>query len=62
MIFFRFNEITLRAADKAMYNRMKEHPDIRFKLKKVAEPWEKVFVLIQASASGLCWGCILTRA
>jgi hypothetical protein len=36
MTFVRFNEITLRAADKAMYNRMKEHPDIRFKIKSGA--------------------------
>jgi hypothetical protein len=43
----RFSDVTLRASDKTLYNKMKEHDDIRFKVKKVEKSWEKVFILIQ---------------
>ncbi|KAI0062246.1 P-loop containing nucleoside triphosphate hydrolase protein [Artomyces pyxidatus] len=43
-----FFEIKLRAGEKQIYNQLRAHNDIRFRIKKVENTADKVFILIQA--------------
>ncbi|KAI0273477.1 Sec63 Brl domain-containing protein [Gloeopeniophorella convolvens] len=43
-----FTDLKMRAGDKQVYNKLREHNDIRFKIKKVDKTSDKVFILIQA--------------
>ncbi|KAH9180405.1 P-loop containing nucleoside triphosphate hydrolase protein [Lactarius sanguifluus] len=43
-----FSELKIRAGDKQVYNKLQEHIDIRFKIKRIEKAADKVFLLIQA--------------
>ncbi|KAI9069106.1 P-loop containing nucleoside triphosphate hydrolase protein [Trametes sanguinea] len=43
-----FSDIKFRAGEKQVYNKLRIHQDIRFTLKKIEKPSDKVFILIQA--------------
>ncbi|KAI0950168.1 hypothetical protein AcV7_008716 [Taiwanofungus camphoratus] len=48
-----FSGIKIRGGEKQVYNKMREHNDIRFQIKKVEKPADKVFMLIQAVLGGI---------
>ncbi|CDO73576.1 hypothetical protein BN946_scf185014.g46 [Trametes cinnabarina] len=43
-----FSDIKFRAGEKQVYNKLRIHQDIRYTLKKIEKPSDKVFILIQA--------------
>ncbi|TFY60086.1 hypothetical protein EVJ58_g5372 [Rhodofomes roseus] len=43
-----FSDIKLRGGEKQVYNKMRTHHDIRYQIKKIEKPADKVFTLIQA--------------
>ncbi|KAL7283636.1 hypothetical protein ACG7TL_003072 [Trametes sanguinea] len=43
-----FSDIKFRAGEKQVYNKLRTHQDIRYTLKKIEKPSDKVFILIQA--------------
>ncbi|KAF9013956.1 hypothetical protein BDQ17DRAFT_1320644 [Cyathus striatus] len=43
----------MRASEKAIYNQLRKHADIRFELKKVEKTSDKVFLLLQAVLGGI---------
>ncbi|CCM03617.1 uncharacterized protein FIBRA_05759 [Fibroporia radiculosa] len=43
-----FSDIKIRSGEKQVYNKMRAHNDIRFQIKKVEKPSDKIFLLIQA--------------
>ncbi|KZT02310.1 P-loop containing nucleoside triphosphate hydrolase protein [Laetiporus sulphureus 93-53] len=43
-----FSDIRLRSGEKQVYNKMRVHNDIRYQIKKIEKPADKIFVLIQA--------------
>ncbi|VDB82695.1 unnamed protein product [Peniophora sp. CBMAI 1063] len=47
------SEMKLRGGEKQVYRKLNEHPDVRFKLKKVEKTPDKLFILIQASLAGI---------
>ncbi|EPQ57931.1 P-loop containing nucleoside triphosphate hydrolase protein [Gloeophyllum trabeum ATCC 11539] len=46
-------QICIPSSNHPVYNRLREHEDIRFKIKKVEKPADKVFLLIQAVLGGI---------
>ncbi|KAI0053920.1 P-loop containing nucleoside triphosphate hydrolase protein [Auriscalpium vulgare] len=46
-------DLRLRAGEKQVYNRLREHDDIRYKIKKVDKTADKTFLLIQAVLGGI---------
>ncbi|KAL5532870.1 HFM1 [Sanghuangporus sanghuang] len=46
-------DVRLRGGDKQVYNKMRDHPDIRYKIKKVEKASDKAFMLIQAVLGGI---------
>ncbi|KAG8799814.1 Sec63, partial [Serendipita sp. 399] len=51
-----YKEIRLRQGERVAYNKLCQHPDIRFGLKKVEKAYEKVFILIQAILGNVSLG------
>ncbi|TDL24911.1 P-loop containing nucleoside triphosphate hydrolase protein [Rickenella mellea] len=47
------SEVRLRAGDKQVYNKLRDHQDIRFKTRKIEKSGDKVFYLIQAVLGGI---------
>ncbi|KAI0748557.1 Sec63 Brl domain-containing protein [Daedaleopsis nitida] len=43
-----FSDIKFRSGEKQVYNKLRTHHDIRYTLKKIEKPSDKVFILIQA--------------
>ncbi|KII88121.1 hypothetical protein PLICRDRAFT_698570 [Plicaturopsis crispa FD-325 SS-3] len=43
----------IRAGEKTAFNKLRQHNDIRFQIKKVERPCDKVFLLIQAILGGI---------
>ncbi|KAI1794643.1 P-loop containing nucleoside triphosphate hydrolase protein [Ganoderma leucocontextum] len=43
-----FSDIKFRSGEKQVYNKLRTHNDIRYTLKKIEKPADKVFILIQA--------------
>ncbi|TBU35674.1 P-loop containing nucleoside triphosphate hydrolase protein [Dichomitus squalens] len=43
-----FSDIKFRSGEKQVYNKLRAHIDIRYPLKKIDKPSDKVFILIQA--------------
>ncbi|PIL24262.1 hypothetical protein GSI_14015 [Ganoderma sinense ZZ0214-1] len=43
-----FSDIKFRSGEKQVYNKLRTHHDIRYALKKIEKPADKVFILIQA--------------
>ncbi|RPD80369.1 P-loop containing nucleoside triphosphate hydrolase protein [Lentinus tigrinus ALCF2SS1-7] len=43
-----FAEIKFRSGEKQVYNKLRAHHDIRYTIKKIEKPSDKVFILIQA--------------
>ncbi|THH28499.1 hypothetical protein EUX98_g5689 [Antrodiella citrinella] len=48
-----FSDIKLRAGDKPVYNKIREHYDIRYKVRKVEKPSDKICLIIQAILGGI---------
>ncbi|OBZ69133.1 putative ATP-dependent DNA helicase HFM1 [Grifola frondosa] len=48
-----FTDIKIRSGEKQVYNKMRTHNDIRFPIKKVEKPSDKIFILIQAVLGGI---------
>ncbi|KDQ10599.1 hypothetical protein BOTBODRAFT_190414 [Botryobasidium botryosum FD-172 SS1] len=48
-----FNDLRLRATEKQIYNKLREHMDIRYSIPKVEKVQHKIFVLIQAVLGGM---------
>ncbi|KAI0372960.1 P-loop containing nucleoside triphosphate hydrolase protein [Pilatotrama ljubarskyi] len=48
-----FSDIKFRAGEKQVYNRLRTHNDIRYPIKKIERPSDKVFILIQAILSAI---------
>ncbi|KAL5476424.1 HFM1_2 [Sanghuangporus weigelae] len=46
-------DVRLRGCDKQVYNKMRDHPDIRYKIKKVEKASDKAFIIIQAVLGGI---------
>ncbi|KAL5512118.1 hypothetical protein ACEPAG_3639 [Sanghuangporus baumii] len=46
-------DVRLRGGDKQVYNKMRDHPDIRYKIKKVEKASDKAFIIIQAVLGGI---------
>ncbi|KAL5529500.1 hypothetical protein ACEPAG_5485 [Sanghuangporus baumii] len=46
-------DVRLRGSDKQVYNKMRDHPDIRYKIKKVEKASDKAFIIIQAVLGGI---------
>ncbi|THH08313.1 hypothetical protein EW145_g2777 [Phellinidium pouzarii] len=46
-------DVRLRGGDKQVYNKMRDHPGIRYKIKKVEKASDKAFLLIQAVLGGI---------
>ncbi|KAI0282118.1 Sec63 Brl domain-containing protein, partial [Russula aff. rugulosa BPL654] len=44
-----FSELKMRAGDKQVFSKLREHDDIRFKIGRVEKTADKVFLLIQAA-------------
>ncbi|KZV62156.1 P-loop containing nucleoside triphosphate hydrolase protein [Peniophora sp. CONT] len=47
------SEMKMRGGEKPVYKKLNEHPDIRYKLKKIERTPDKLFILIQASLAGI---------
>ncbi|KAI0310640.1 Sec63 Brl domain-containing protein, partial [Amylostereum chailletii] len=47
------SDLKLRGGEKQVYNKLRDHSDIRFKIKKVEKTTDKLFLLIQASLGGI---------
>ncbi|KAM5532095.1 hypothetical protein V8D89_014259 [Ganoderma adspersum] len=43
-----FSDIKFRSGEKQVYNKLRTHHDLRYTLKKIEKPADKVFILIQA--------------
>ncbi|KAH9950191.1 P-loop containing nucleoside triphosphate hydrolase protein [Amylocystis lapponica] len=50
---FYIRQTTVRHLCLSVYNKMRTHADIRFQVKKIEKPADKVFLLIQAVLGGL---------
>ncbi|TFK54660.1 hypothetical protein OE88DRAFT_1731974 [Heliocybe sulcata] len=48
-----FSDLKLRSGEKKVYKDILDHQDIRYKIKKVDKPADKVFVLLQAVLGGI---------
>ncbi|KAI0076468.1 P-loop containing nucleoside triphosphate hydrolase protein [Panus rudis PR-1116 ss-1] len=48
-----FSEIKFRSGEKQIYNKLRVHDDIRFKLKKIEKGSDKIFLNIQAVLGGI---------
>ncbi|KAI0723937.1 P-loop containing nucleoside triphosphate hydrolase protein [Cerioporus squamosus] len=44
----RFADIKFRSGEKQVYNKLRTHHDIRYTVKKIEKPSDKVFILIQS--------------
>ncbi|KZT07825.1 P-loop containing nucleoside triphosphate hydrolase protein [Laetiporus sulphureus 93-53] len=59
--FVRFSDIGLRGGEKGVYDKLHVHKDIRYQIKKIEKPADKIFVLIQLN-SYLVWPAIVEVA
>ncbi|KAH8099579.1 DEAD-domain-containing protein [Cristinia sonorae] len=48
-----FSDVKLRSGDKQVYNKLREHYDIRFKVKKIEKSSDKICLIIQAILGGI---------
>ncbi|KAK7694048.1 hypothetical protein QCA50_003624 [Cerrena zonata] len=48
-----FSEIKIRSGEKQIYGKLRDHNDIRFKLKKIEKTSDKIFLHIQAVLGGI---------
>ncbi|KZT27339.1 P-loop containing nucleoside triphosphate hydrolase protein [Neolentinus lepideus HHB14362 ss-1] len=48
-----FSDLKLRSGEKKVYKHILDHQDIRYKIKKVDKPADKVFILLQAVLGGI---------
>ncbi|KAL4247433.1 Meiotic Crossover Helicase [Abortiporus biennis] len=48
-----YSDIKFRSGEKQIYNKIKDHNDVRFKVKKIEKPADKIFLIIQAILGGI---------